>query len=115
MSRLKVLLLLHETLVDATAHDVDVLVLSGVDGFDAVGEDLTLDELLHREEVVGEELGEDGEEVLVVFVELEGLAREVDEERAKARRELALDLEALCKQARSAMLVQNRASETHPC
>lgn len=96
MGRLKVLLLLNETLVDATANDVDVLVLGGIDGGNAVVEDLALDELLHREEVVGEELGEDGEEVVVVLAEVEGLLGDFDEERAKTRRELALDLEALC-------------------
>lgn len=63
---------------------------------DSFREDLALDELFHREEVVGEDLGEDGEEVVVVLVQVDGEEGDFGEDGTQVQRELVLDLEFLC-------------------
>lgn len=86
----------RKSLCDPSSNRIDVVLLLLVEELHAARENLALDELLEREEVVGEELGERGEEVVVVLVELDREHGDVGEEGTEARRELALDRKVLC-------------------
>lgn len=94
---------------DPFLEDLELLIQVLREVFHPFRVHLALDELLHREEVVREDLGHHGVELVVVLANLEREIRNLDEFVLEMRRELVLDDPRFCMLERTTVRPHSRA------